>query len=313
MNSTTTTNTTTKNRTRTSRHSAPKPAAQITVSGGPSSSTSRNPHLDPDVGGVVVRERSPHAQLGPVVGHLVDEVGQPDQQRDPGRAPYPGRGQPAGAARPPQPDSDPGHQHGDQQLVVRRQPGHRTGDQPPPRLRPQLGPDHAQRDQRPDHEVCRRGQQYMTERSRADVVGHAPGRPGLRLPVTPELAGDQGGEDEAGDRADGRRDPQQPRAAVVQREEPVRDERGERRLVDVPPRGLEHREVELVTVVPVPVAGHAEHDGEQHGRRRDPPPGNRRRLPGHPPQAQAARSISATRNASSSDCTRFRRGSHTDS
>ena len=77
-------------------------------------------------------------------------------------------------------------------------------------------------------------------------------------------------------RAQGGGDPQQPRAAVVQGGEAVRQQRRERRLVDVPPRGLEHREVQLVAVVAVAVAEGGQHDHDHHDRGQHTPPGDRR-------------------------------------
>jgi hypothetical protein len=242
----------------------------------------QHPHAHPDVTGVVLGQGPPHPQLRQVVGELVDHVGQPDHQRQRRAAPDVRRPQSPAGADQDQPEGDPGEEHEDQQLVVRREPGDRACGEPPARLVAQLGPQHQQRDRCPRRQVDGGGEEDVPEQQQGRGGGHPPGGPGLGLGAAPQLAGDQGGQDEAGDGGQGRRDPQQPGPAGVERGQAVCDQRRERRLVDVPPGGPEHGEVELVAVVAVAVREDAQDHAQQHGGWRDASPGDRwRQVAGH--------------------------------
>ena len=113
------------------------------------------------------------------------------------------------------------------------------------------------------------------EQERRDA--HAAGGQQLRAAACAEFVGDRPGEQhhQRGDQRRGQPQPDQP--TTEGHVEGVGEQRGQRRLVGISPCGLRPgaQEVQLVTVVAVPV-GHGEQYGREHGT------GHRQLTPGRP-------------------------------
>jgi hypothetical protein len=87
----------------------------------------------------------------------------------------------------------------------------------------------------------------------------------LRAGAAAELAGEQGGQQDRRHRAEHRRDPDAPQVVAEERDAEPGQQRGEGRLVHVPPVGMvgQQPEVELVAVVPVLVDGGHQQRGDR--------------------------------------------------
>ena len=99
-------------------------------------------------------------------------------------------------------------------------------------------------------------------------------------PGTADLSRDQRQEPDGCRGADDCAHPECHNGVSEQRDRRVREQRRERRLVGVAPRGRQHPEVQLVAMVPVQRREHREHEDERQSRRDDMAQGERMPLHG---------------------------------
>ena len=214
---------------------------------------------------VVVRQGRAHRELRPVVGRLVDEVG---QAHDDG-------------------DEAPAHALGERKRCAARGPRSRAAVRHPRRRRaggcrsrarrpapaathhrgePEVARSDGEDDEGQQQQVEGGGEQDVAEHQRHRGEGVSPR--GERLGAAPaaELAADQRDHDDRERAGDGGGQAQGPRLVGEVGGQPGQ-QRGEWRLVEVAPRGRQHPEVELVPVVAVAERPERQGDGlERRGR-----------------------------------------------
>ena len=116
-----------------------------------------------------------------------------------------------------------------------------------------------------------------TSVSVAPAIPHAVKACASREPPTSRVISASSGMDAAAQTQ--RADPQRHDAVAEQRDQPLRQQRDERRLIRIAPRRRQHPEVQLVAVVPVERREHRQHDHEGQRRRDDVTDGER--MPHH--------------------------------
>ena len=219
---------------------------------------------------VVVGQCRAHGELRPVVGGLVDEVRQADDDGQGTTRPEAGRSEGAAWAEHGDADDQACDDDGDQEAVVGGQPGDRARREPPPGRTGGRSED-GQHDEAEQQEVHRRGQQDVAEHERHRGERVPPRGERLGAATTAELATDQRDDDDRQGRREGGWEPQRPRLVGEVGGQP-RQERYEWRLVDVAPRGRQHPEVELVAVVAVAEGPERQREGLGESRRDDHAP-----------------------------------------
>ena len=261
---------------RTGRHSgrrsrATTPATQTGNSTGPIITSRVGTSRSRTASALWAARARPMSSWGQPCSGLPDQVGQGEQDGQPGRAQEGSADQHLPRTAQQQPADHRGDQQGDQPLVVGAQADDQAGQPPPAVLLPKHGADDQKQDQRPDHQIGRGRHQHVPEVQREGPVRVAPGRQGLGQPAATDLAGEVGDDHHRQHREDRGREAQRPWFVGQQQGGPG-EQRRQQRLVGVAPGRRQHPEVELVAVVPVPLADQGQQHSQADRRRRDRPP-----------------------------------------